>query len=939
MSLKRGLVLPIPVVWLVCAAVLGASTPARAQVVDKVVRWWSFFKLSEGDSIQQRLGEERLQVGGTVEETYEFGPLNLIPPGQGPNAEAQVYSSIDGGTYWVSAEAPSGSLFTNEPIASVAQLRQYQYFTKTDANAQLSLKITQVTLEGIDDNGVIPSDAECPWREPGTSYLPCKSIMKASVSFFVTAFSFYDQETVLTTSGFAALSGWRSVWDYVARSQNDGTAPLWKPGDFDFDRDVEGNGGGGHARVTLPSPITIDVPLSSIGVGRSFFVSILATASTYNRRQRESYLAAKFRDPMETGGLEFTYAGLEPIDTPTVQPPAIPSEPAPPCTRPRRGAGTLQFETAALSEPELPGDGATVLVTRSGGGRGAVSVTFTTSDGTALGGADYTPLTTHVLFADGEMGSRAVRIPLVADDLAEPDKTVNLTLSNPMGCASLGRRTRAVLTILDDDRGIVEPTYTVGGTVTGLVGTGLVLNEVVTSDTVSPANGPFAFSYPFSNGSLYNVRVASQPTHPVQLCTVSNGAGTVGEEDVTSVAVDCVTPLPNGALDPGFGSEGKVTVGLPGGASAMALQADGKIVALGTRTLARYNTDGTLDPTFGTAGAVTIVFGGVQDAAQGVAIQPDGKIVVVGSTRTSTRDDFALARYNADGSLDTGFGTDGRVSTDFNGQVDKAWAVLIQNDGGIVVAGHAATATPLGVDNDFAVARYTSAGALDTTFGTGGKATTNVAGLADLASAAALQPDGKVVLAGRVADGGADNPDVGLVRYTAGGTPDPDFGDGGVVRADVTAGNWDEASDVAVQPDGKVLVAVPAFVNGSFDFLLARFDASGDLDGAFGSAGLATTRFSSGTDYARGLALQSDGKIVVVGQTPGVTNTDMAVARYTAGGSLDTAFDNEGKVTVDFFGSSDGAECVAIQADGKIVVGGFARNGSSTGLGMTRLVP
>jgi uncharacterized delta-60 repeat protein len=939
MPLKRRLVVPIPVVWLACAAVLGAPSPARAQVVDKVVRWWSFFKLSEGDRIHQRLGDERVQVGGVVEETHDFGPLNLIPPGQGPNAEAQVYSTSNGGTYWVSAEAPSGSLFTNEPIGNTSELRQYQYFTKTAANAQLSLKVTEVTLEGIDDNGVIPNDAECPWREPGTSYLPCKGIMKASVSFSVTAFSFYDQKTFLTTGGFAALSGWRSVWDYVARSENYSTAPLWKPGDFEFDPDVEGTGGG-HARVTLPSPVTIDVPLSSIGVGHSFFVSILATASTYNRRQRESYLSAKFRDPLEAAGLEFTYTGLEPMDTPTVPPPVIPPEPASACARPRRGAGTLQFETAAFSEPELPGDGATVLVTRSGGGRGDVSVTFTTSDGTALGGADYTPVTTHVLFADGETGSRAVRIPLVVDDFAESDKTVNLTLSNPMGCASLGRRTHAVLTILDDDRQIEEPTYTVGGTVTGLVGTGLVLNEIVTSDTVTPANGPFTFSYPFSSGSSYNVRVASQPTHPVQVCTVTNGAGTVGEEDVTSVAVDCVTPLPNGALDPAFGSEGKVTVGIPGGASAMARQADGKMVALGTRTLARYNTDGTLDATFGTAGAVTIVFGGVQDAAQGVALQPDGKIVVVGSTRTGTRDDFALARYNADGSLDTGFGTAGRVSTDFNGFADKAWAVLVQNDGGIIVAGHAATATPLGADNDFAVARYTSAGALDTTFGTGGKATTNVAGGTDLAYAAALQPDGKIVVAGRVADGGAANPDVGLVRYNTDGTPDPDFGDAGVVRADLTAGNWDEASAVAVQPDGKLVVAVPAFVVASFDFLVARFDASGDLDGTFGSSGLATTSFSSGSDYARELALQSDGKIVVVGQTAaGPAITDMAVARYTAGGSLDPAFGNGGKVTVDFFGSSDGAECVALQPDGKIVVGGFARNGSSTGLGMIRLVP
>src|SRR6185436_13522738 len=123
-----------------------------------------------------------------------------------------------------------------------------------------------------------------------------------------------------------------------------------------------------------------------------------------------------------------------------------------------------------------------------------------------------TPLTTEVLFADGEAGRRVVRIPLVSDDVAEPDKTVNLTLSDPKGCARLGQRATAVLTIMDDDRPIeAPPTFTVGGTVTGLAGTGLLLREAIDGSALAPGNGPFAFARAFTTGAQYDVRVESQP--------------------------------------------------------------------------------------------------------------------------------------------------------------------------------------------------------------------------------------------------------------------------------------------------------------------------------------------------------------------------------------------------------------------------------------------
>ncbi|HKE20466.1 MAG TPA: hypothetical protein VKB80_36585, partial [Kofleriaceae bacterium] len=493
--------------------------------------------------------------------------------------------------------------------------------------------------------------------------------------------------------------------------------------------------------------------------------------------------------------------------------------------------------------------------------------------------------------------------------------------------------------IQDDDRPLdLPPGFTVGGTVSGLEGTGLVLTEVTTGRELTPGNGDFAFDYRFPSGTDYEVRVASQPVGPIQVCTAARATGTIADADVTDVAVTCVTPAAGEGLDPTFGGGGRVTTGLPGGAAAMALQADGKIVLVGGLRMARYGADGGLDASFGTGGVVDLVFsGGVLDQGLGVAIQPDGRIVVVGVTSVGGQDDFAVNRYLAGGALDTSFGGDGKVATDFSGSVDRARAVLVQPDGRIVVAGHAATVTPLGGDNDFAVARYTSAGVLDAGFGTGGRVTIDIGGRTDLAAAAALQPDGRILVAGRVADGGGDDPDIGLVRLAANGTRDASFGTQGVVRTDF--GSWDEATGIALQSDGRIVVATQTQVGASFLVAAARYGTGGALELGFGDGGLATATFSSGNDVARAVAVQPDGRIVVAGQSSNLAVPDFAIARFDTTGALDGSFDGDGMLAVDFFGSFDGAACVALQPDGKIIAAGFARNGTATGLGMVRLLP
>ena len=932
--------------WLVAGSILGAlllvggcgenEPSAPPPELGVMSHFWSFNLFRFGASAMEPVGAERRQVGGAVAETVDFGSLILRPPGTGPRAQGEVFSNETGQTYWVSTQAPNGNLVSGVPIGSSSELQQFQVYHKRDSNATLQLVISKAFLEGIDGNPGDPTTLECPWHLPGASFFVCQRVMSAWLDVEIEAFSTSDQKVILHTGGYAELRGWRGNWFADAFTTGLSNRRLWKFSDFIFDRDVD-QFDGGHSILGLAAPLVVNVPLDSVAVGHDFYLNVEVSASALNHRQRETYLSAFFRDPAGSTGLDFAFTGLDPIATPAEKPSDLPLVGAGACTG-GAGGGTLQFSAPAYATPELLGIGGTVVITRTGGSSGATSATLTTSDGSAAAGSDYTFVSTLVLFADGEDGSRAVRIPILNDNTEEPDKTVNLTLSDPKGCASLGQPSTATLTIMDDDRPIVlPPTFTVGGTVTGLAGAGLVLSNL--GSTVTPAIGPFVFAAQYPDGIPFDVRVMTQPTSPDQVCTVANGSGTIVGADVTDVQVTCVTQQPNGALDPTYGVAGKVTTGLPRGASSIALQADGKTVVVGGLSMARYDTDGSLDASFGTGGLVTIAFnGGLNDEVQGLAIQPDGKIVVVGFARVGTQNDFAVARFTSSGVLDPAFGTGGKVTTDFNGQVDEAWAALIQPDGAIVVAGHAATNTALGPDNDFAVARYTGTGTLDASFGTGGKVMTNIGGRTDLAHAAALQSDGKIVVTGRVANGGGDNPDVGIVRYGADGTLDTGFGTQGKVQIDLTGGEWDEASDIVIQSDGKLLVAVQALVGSTFDFEVARFTPGGALDPGFGTQGVATAAIGAQHDFARAMALQSDGKIVVVGSAA-LTTTDLAVARFQSGGALDTGFGIGGKVTVDFFGASDGAEGVVVQTDGRIVVAGLAVNGSTPGLGMVRILP
>lgn len=351
----------------------------------------------------------------------------------------------------------------------------------------------------------------------------------------------------------------------------------------------------------------------------------------------------------------------------------------------------------------------------------------------------------------------------------------------------------------------------------------------------------------------------------------------------------------NGSLDPAFGSGGKVTTGF-GFANAATLQPDGRIVAVGTILvarpdfdfgLARYEPDGTLDSSFGSAGKVTTSFGPTADSAQGVVIQQDGKIVVGGSTGfPQQRDDrFALARYDADGSLDSSFGSGGRVTTSFGSPGDDSvHAIALQPDGKIVAAGTNFVAGREGAA-DFALARYEPDGSLDPSFGTGGKVTTTFGTGSDVGNAAILQPDGKIVVAGYTFLGTTGPSAFALARYNPDGSLDHGFGQGGRVTTDL--GPTSSAWAVALQPDGKIVAAG----SGDARFALARYNPDGSLDAGFGVGGKVKTTFAAGDEtVAQALAVQPGGSVVAAGWSSTCTYQDFALSRYRADGTLDSGF-------------------------------------------------
>ena len=344
------------------------------------------------------------------------------------------------------------------------------------------------------------------------------------------------------------------------------------------------------------------------------------------------------------------------------------------------------------------------------------------------------------------------------------------------------------------------------------------------------------------------------------------------------------------------------------GYNSIALQDDGKIIAAGYRwngayyrfALVRYNTDGTVDNNFFPIQSPFDNVGFNREYKNFLAINSKGKIIVAGTANNN----FALARYSMDGSLDT------LITTDFNGQKDILTAATLQKNGNIVLAGYTQKDTLI----SFAVARYNSNLNIDNSFSEDGKLTTDFNADKNFINDVAVQNNGKIIALGYTDNN--INKFTAIAKYDIDGMLDNSFADNGKLIENIIQGST-KYNSIAVQNDGKIVTAGSTLQNKNTAFALARYMSNGKLDDKFAAGGKQINDFGFTNNYINSIALQNDGKIIAGGSS----NNSFALARYNQNGSLDNTFGNFG-LQKDSFGRANYIKSISIQSDGKILAGG-----------------
>lgn len=403
---------------------------------------------------------------------------------------------------------------------------------------------------------------------------------------------------------------------------------------------------------------------------------------------------------------------------------------------------------------------------------------------------------------------------------------------------------------------------------------------------------------------------------------------------------------PDLQVDPTFGSAGValLTLGNRENESyASALHGDGSIVLTGfiargggdySLLLARLLGNGALDAGFGTGGWTETVIPGDDDPiGTGVVLVPGGIVVAVSTVAV---EDFVLARFTAAGAADPGFGTGGLLFQDFHGGRDAATTIALHS-GGLLAGGRVLPATP-GQGSNYGFARYSLAGVLDGSFGSGGLADTGfLSPVANRANALAVQADGRI-LAGGYAGDSFPSRDFAISRHLDDGALDPGFGEGGRIRVDF-GGNEDEVGDLVALADGSVLAAGTTWVNGQRRFVVARYLGDGQPDVGFGTGGrVLIDPGQIGTEPVS-LVVRPDGRILVAGTVRGPgANNDFVVVGLTAAGAVDPGFGSAGQTVVDMSGGSDFVTSMLLRPDGSVLVaGGGLVSGSGFDMQVLRL--
>ncbi|HUO74585.1 MAG TPA: Calx-beta domain-containing protein [Solirubrobacteraceae bacterium] len=910
---------------IVIAAPAAASPPSASpsaatgvHQVGKTLNVWGVGVITQGLGAVGLKGP--LFVNQPLDEHIDLGPAAFKSPASQRlgRATGTVLTENGFGQSLIETEAPT--LDPHQPGAvkgSYTFLDQYRDYRK-DVSPQkqsVQIKLDQVLLDMIDANGQHLTAAECP--VVGTPGQRCSSI-RTSAKVEVVAYQKGAQHPFFEVGGTIYAEGHEHAWFVGAGTSSVSMRPFWDSAEFDVNGDFDQTGSGRHLKVDNGfRPLTITIPLDSVRFQHTFDVRVSLDVRTVDDRGLESAAAARIVDPQRIVPSGSATRAVQRVSPKFKVPPAAP-RPAARCPKgPSARAGQLQLGSQPVTVGEASGT-ALVMVTRTGGSRGATSAVVRTSGGSARSGRDFTATRTLVRFESGDTSPRIVEIPILEDRAVESPESFQISLTDPR-CARLGQRRAATAMILDDDQPAPPPapTFTIGGTVDGLQGSGLVLSNLGTELPVS-ANGSFTLPGTHSVGERYEVNVKSQPRNPDQVCTVENGAGHATNANVTKIAVHCQTSVIPSGLDTTFGSGGRVTTPGNGDGNAVLIQPDGHIITVGPREVGvnfhfqfgatRHDSAGNLDPSFGTGGVVTTSLGGNDDKAFDAALTSDGGFVAVGQADPAglANTDFGIVRYTANGQPNPAFGTGGIVRSDLFGRDDVANAVAVQPDGKIVAAGLAET-TPSNFD--FALVRYNPDGTLDHSFGGDGIVTTDLGTFHDGITDIALQPDGKIVAVG------ATDQDAVLARYNPDGTLDPTFGTNGTTLGGI---NTNEVHGVAITPDGTILIAGSRGGPNGLDPIVASYAPNGKLNLGFGQSGVAQADLSGGTDLGDDLLVKPNGDIILVGSAASTTVSDMALVRFKPDGTLDTF------LAADLSGFGDFGHALAIDSQGRIVAAGTA---------------
>lgn len=380
------------------------------------------------------------------------------------------------------------------------------------------------------------------------------------------------------------------------------------------------------------------------------------------------------------------------------------------------------------------------------------------------------------------------------------------------------------------------------------------------------------------------------------------------------------------------GMESRVTCDTPGEKRLIATATNdvGKLL-IGSVTL-KVQADGGVGGLDACTGKVSTLLGQVDDSPMAVAVQADGKIIVAGYSQSLADRDFAAVRYNPDGSIDRTFANEGKLVENIAG-ADVAKAIKIQDDGKIVLAGDSMPGAGI---QSFALARYDQNGKPDRTFNLTGKQVTTFPFGPAYGNALLVQPDGKLLVGGEVFNANQQY-DFGMVRVNPNGELDAGFGSAG--RVIFNAGtNHDGIHAMALQKDGKIVVAGYALLTSNvYNFAISRFNVDGTLDTAFGTNGTALYSVGAGNSTAHAIGIQSDGKIIVVGDYTNGATRDLVIMRLTVAGVIDTAFGVNGITSLGFGMTVEGRQGVVIQGDDKIVVVGSGQVGNASTFVTARL--